>query len=173
MMAQKEYGRISENEAKTYCQAKFHVILDEVKKGTPYPWQYNMVFQVWKKVGVVLVEDIINKKMYMYFIENCAGSLIRKEFWLKDMDSDEKASLVVKIEEDKGARNAMEYHVYMDKFPGGCTATDGVIDSKYNIKDSMLYGRFLFGKTSSYDTKWKAGGITDFFNYVSSQFEDL
>lgn len=62
VMAQKEYGRISENEAKTYCQAKFHVILDEVKKGTPYPWQYNMVFQVWKKVGVVLVEDIINKK---------------------------------------------------------------------------------------------------------------
>lgn len=171
VMAQIEYGRVSEKETKTYCQAEFRSN-QHTDDGYWYIYDFHFINDGGDhKLRLYNPSD----GSRFYKILRCAGSLIRKEFWLKDMDSGEAVSLVIKVEEGADARNTMEYHVYMDKYPGKLAnqkKIHAIIGSEYNIKNSAFYGRFLFGKTVANNTEWKAGGITDFFNYISSQFED-
>ncbi len=113
----------------------------------------------------------------IYTIEKFAGSLIRKELWLKDRQG-EPVSMVIIIEEAPGARNAMQYRIKLDRYPGKRSNQkhiDAIINSQYNIKDSYSYGRFLFMKDNSGQgyKKAKAGGINDLFNFLDSHLERL
>lgn len=165
-----EYKRLSPNEIKNCIKVQFKA--DEyTEDGTLFIYHFYFSHANGLRTLTIHNPSDGNRK---YEITNFAGSLIRKEFWLRDMETDEKVSLVMKIIEDPKARNCVIYEVKLDNYPGrrpNQKSINAIVTSKYNIKNSYGINRFLFSiKNDWKDKNIRIGDIENLFDFFDFHF---
>lgn len=87
-----------------------------------------------------------------YTVNNYAGSLTRKELSCTDADG-QVVTIIFKIEEKPGARNANVLNMYVDKYPGENNDRQSIVatcvNNIYQIKDSYQGTSIRYSETNS------------------------
>ncbi len=109
-----------------------------------------------------------------YTIEKAAGSSLRKELWCKDSNGD-AVRIVLKYEENPGARNATILKLLVDKYPGKRANQQSIdateVQNIYNIKNEYSSGSVLVSPENSllkYVKKEKVAPYTAIFQWIDA-----
>ncbi|MCM1519246.1 MAG: hypothetical protein NC098_00470 [Lachnoclostridium sp.] len=165
--ATQEFKSADRNYAEKASSAMFHVI-----ELTPdrYEYLYDVTFEVRKSGKSITIENVGRSNMYE--VIRTSGSMTRKEFRCREVNTGEDVTIVISVEQNPEARNANIYRFSIDKYPGKDPSRqliDGQISLTYPTGVGYAYCLFDKGLGNPLE-KWRAGSMQLFFDFVNARF---
>lgn len=162
-----EFKSADRNYAEKASSAMFHVI-----ELTPdrYEYLYDVTFEVRNSGKSITIENISRSNMYE--VLSTSGSMTRKEFRCREVNTGENVTITITVEQNPEARNANIYRFSVDKYPGKDSSRqyiDGQVSLAYPTGAGYAYCLFDKGLGNPLK-KWRSGSMQLLFDFLNARF---